>query len=81
MDNEAQATMQKELLNVRNLPTWAANAHRRKAERSGVSYSDQVRAVLCASALGIIAAEKRAEAEPAPTNDPAPVPAGTIAGA
>lgn len=65
MVNEAQAPTGKEVLNVRNLPKWAAAAHRRKAERNGVSYSDQVRAVLCASALGIIAAEQRAEAAPA----------------
>lgn len=80
MSNETPDPTQKDMLNVR-LPAWAKAAHQRKADRAGDTLSRQVRSVLCASALGIIAAEKRAEAEPAPTNDPAPVPAGTIAGA
>lgn len=66
MVNEVQAPIEKEVLNVRNLPKWAAAAHRRKAERRGVSYSDQVRSVLCASALSIIASEHRKAAAALP---------------
>jgi len=48
-----------EQLNVRNLPTWAADAIRRKADTRGLSYSDQIRLALCDDARRYIAAEKR----------------------
>ena len=71
MSNEAPHPTAKDMLNVR-LPAWAKAAHQRKADRTGDTLSRQVRSVLCASALGIIAAEQRAEAEPATTPEPAP---------
>lgn len=71
MSNETPDPTQKDMLNVR-LPAWAKAAHQRKADRTGDTLSSQVRSVLCASALGIIAAEKRAEAEPAAETAAAP---------
>lgn len=35
-----------EYLNVRDLPTWAANAIRARASKTGVSYSAMVRIIL-----------------------------------
>ena len=57
-----------EYLNVRGLPTWAADAIRARASKTGVTFSAMVRIILADTAM-------RYESE-APTAQPAPVAEG-----